>query len=85
MVVDVSGMIMQISFFIMAMNWPDFGKECDKIDFYMKRYGFPKCLKLKLSVMCVVMMIIGLGKSRNVRFPSIFKAFLMHCSLVRFL
>lgn len=63
MVVDISGMAMQISFFIMAVNWPDLVKECNKIDFHMKRYGFPKYLKLKLHIICVAIMTVCLGKS----------------------
>lgn len=75
MVTDVSGIAMQISFFIIAINWPDLTKECDMIDFHMKRYGFPKYLKLKLRVICVVMITEALGKFCNNISPSVLEAF----------
>lgn len=60
--IDVSAIVTQISFLIVAINWPELAKECDRIDFHMKRYGFPKFLKLKLNAVCVIFMIFSLGK-----------------------
>lgn len=67
-VLDVNGILLQISFFIMAVNWSKLSKECDKIDIYMKSYGFPKYLKIKLYVTCVVLAIFSLGEFWTVIF-----------------
>lgn len=64
--VDVTGLIIELSLFLIAKHWSLLMKECDKIDFYMKNYGFPKYLKLKLQVVCIMMITTSVGKVYNV-------------------
>lgn len=54
------------------MHWSELAKECDKIDFYMKNYGFPKYLKLKLYGVCVIFAGFYLGELYNVTFICIY-------------
>lgn len=63
---DVSGVAIQISLLITAMRWSELAKEFDKIDLYMKGYGFPKHLKLKLCAICIMLTILCLCKFYSV-------------------
>lgn len=62
LVVDATGLAIQLSLFITAKHWPELVKECDKFDFYMKYYNFARYLKLKLYAVCVVLTVVALSK-----------------------
>lgn len=65
---DLSAVAIQISFLIMAVKWSKLAKECDRFDFYMKSYGFPKYLKLKSYIVFVTFVGLSFGKFYSVIF-----------------
>lgn len=48
-ILDVSAIVIQLAFLIIAKQWSGFIKDCNKFDYKIRSYGIPNRLKLKLK------------------------------------